>query len=142
MWLDNLKELKKSSKMSTKEIADATKIPESTVKRIFSGDTDDPYVSTIHRIVIALGGSLDHVLADTNAVLSTDNIVDVKENAGVVEAERDLMAAENSILKDKVATLTAENDMLKKELNHKEELLALHNYYRTHLEQLAKKEGK
>jgi predicted transcriptional regulator len=129
MWLDSLKELKKSSGMSTKQIADATKIPESTVKRIFAGDTDDPRLSTIRCIVIALGGSLDHILADTNAVISTDSIVDVKEAAGVVEAERDLMAAENAILKDKVAALTAENDMLKMQLKHKEEIIAIHNYY-------------
>jgi predicted transcriptional regulator len=129
MWLDSLKELKKSSGMSTKQIADATKIPESTVKRIFAGDTDDPRLSTIRCIVIALGGSLDHILADTNAVISTDSIVDVKEAAGVAEAERDLMAAENAILKDKVSALTAENDMLKMQLKHKEEIIAIHNYY-------------
>jgi predicted transcriptional regulator len=129
MWLDSLKELKKSSGMSTKQIADATKIPESTVKRIFAGDTDDPRLSTIRCIVIALGGSLDHILADTNAVISTDSIVDVKEAAVVAEAERDLMAAENAILKDKVAALTAENDMLKMQLKHKEEIIAIHNYY-------------
>lgn len=129
MWLDNLKELKKKSGKTSKQIADETKIPESTVKRIFSGDTDDPYVSTIHRIVICLGGSLDHVLADTNAVLATESLAEAKETAGVAEAERDLIAAENKILKDKVAALTAEVDLLNLKLSHKEELLALHNYY-------------
>ena len=129
MWLDNLKELKKKSGKTSKQIADETKIPESTVKRIFSGDTDDPYVSTIHRIVICLGGSLDHVLADTNAVLATESLAEAKETAGVAEAERDLIAAENKILKDKGAALTAEVDLLNLKLSHKEELLALHNYY-------------
>lgn len=129
MWLDNLKELKKAKGMTSKQISDITKIPESTVKRIFSGDTPDPYVSTIHRIVIALGGSLDHILAETNAVLSSESIVEVKEIAEVVEAERDLIIAENAILKDKVAALTAENDMLKMEVKHKDEIIALHNYY-------------
>ena len=129
MWLDNLKELKKAKGMTSKQIADATKIPESTIKRIFSGDTTDPYVTTIHRIVIALGGSLDHILADTNAVLSTESLVAVKENANVVEAECDLIIAENAILKDKVAALSAENEMLKMQLKHKEEIIALHNYY-------------
>jgi transcriptional regulator with XRE-family HTH domain len=129
MWLDNLKELKKKSGKTSKQIADETKIPESTVKRIFGGDTDDPYVSTIHRIVICLGGSLDHVLADTNAVLATESLAEAKETAGVAEAERDLIAAENKILKDKVAALTAEVELLNLKLAHKEELLALHNYY-------------
>ena len=129
MWLDNLKELKKSKGMTLTQIADATKIPESTIKRIFSGDTTDPYVTTIHRIVITLGGSLDNILADTNAVLAPESIVEVKENADVVEAERDLILVENEMLKTKVASMTTEIELLKKELQHKEELLALHNYY-------------
>lgn len=141
MWLDNLKELKKSKGMTLTQIADATKIPESTIKRIFAGDTDDPYVSTIHRIVTVLGGSLDHILADTNAVLSTESLVEVRENANIVEAERDLILVENDMLKTKNAALTTENELLKKELAHKEELLALHNYYKIHIENLIKKEG-
>lgn len=53
----------------------------------------------------------------------------LQENVDVVTAERDLIIAENAILKDKVSTLTAENDMLKMQLKHKEEIIALHNYY-------------
>jgi transcriptional regulator with XRE-family HTH domain len=130
MWLDNLKELKKSKGMTTKQIADATGLPESTIKRIFAGDTDDPYVSTIHRIVVvALGGSLDQILADTNAVLATETLAEVKENAEVVEAERDLVVAELEMLRTKTAAQEMEIMLLKKELQHKEELLAVHNYY-------------
>ena len=127
MWLDNLKELRKSSGMSLHQIADATKIPESTVKRIFSGDTDDPYVSTIHRIVIALGGSLDHVLADTNAILAPQTIVEVKETADAeVDALKEKVAeltSENAILRDKVESLRDKVDTLK------DELIETHNYY-------------
>lgn len=130
MWLDNLKELKKSKGMTSKQISDITKIPESTIKRIFAGETTDPYVTTIHRIVIALGGSLDHVLADTNVVLSPATLVEVKENANVVEAERDLIIAENAILKAENAALSAKIAMLEKDIQHKDELLALHNYYK------------
>ena len=129
MWLDNLKELKKSKGMTSKQIADATKIPESTIKRIFSGETVDPYVTTIHRIVIALGGSLDHILADTNAVLSTASIVEVKENVEVAEAERDLLLAELEILRAKTVAQDTEILLLKERLQHKDEIIALHNYY-------------
>lgn len=141
MWLENLKELKKSKGMTSKQISDATGIPESTIKRIFAGDTDNPYVFTIRDIVKVLGGSLDQVLADTNMVLATPSIVGVKETADVVEAQRDLIAIENDMLKAKNAALTTEIELLKKELQHKVELLAVHNFYRTHLEQLKKKEG-
>jgi transcriptional regulator with XRE-family HTH domain len=129
MWLENLKELKKAKGMTTKQIADATKIPESTIKRIFAGDTDDPYVSTIHRIVTVLGGSLDHILADTNAVLSTVSLVEVKETAVVAEAERDLVLAELEMLRAKTTAQETEIMLLKERLQHKEELLAVYNYF-------------
>jgi len=129
MWLDKLKDLKKQAGMSAKQIAEKTNLPERTVSRIFSGDTDNPYVDTLHRIVTVLGGSLDDILADSKVVVATESLVEVKENANVIEAERDLITAENSILKDKVAALTAENEMLKMQLKHKEEIIALHNYY-------------
>ena len=138
MWLENLKELKKVKGMTTKQIADATKIPEGTIKRIFSGDTEDPYISTIHRIVMVLGGSLDHVLADTNAVLAPESIAEVKETVEVVEAACNSIATENEMLKTTNLALTAEIELLKKELSHKEEILALHTYYKAHIEKMSK----
>ena len=148
MWLENLKDLKKTKGMTSKQIADETKIPESTIKRIFAGDTDDPYVSTIHRIVMVLGGSLDHILADTNAVLASESIAEVKGTVEVTEAERDLIAIENERLKTENVRLLTEIEILKKEVSHKEELLALHSYYKAHIEKMSKhieqltKEGK
>ena len=129
MWLDNLKELKKAKGMSAKQIAEKTNLPERTVIRIFSGDTDNPYVDTLHRIVTVLGGSLDDILADTKVVVGTESLVELQENVGVVSAEKDILLAENKILQDKVTALTSENELLKMKLMHKEELLAVHNYY-------------
>jgi transcriptional regulator with XRE-family HTH domain len=129
MWLDNLKELKTKTGMSSKQIAEKTNLPERTVVRIFSGDTDSPYADTLHRIVTALGGSLDDILADTKVVVATESLAEIKENADVVEAERDLILVENDMLKAKVSALTTELELLKKELQHKEELLAVYNYF-------------
>lgn len=129
MWLENLKDLKRKAGMSSKQIAEVTNLPERTVNRIFSGDTDNPYVDTLHRIVTVLGGSLDDILADTKVVLGEETLVALQENVEVAMAANDVITAENAILKNKVATLTAENERLKLELMHKEELLALHNYY-------------
>ena len=129
MWLDNLKEIKKSKGMSVKQIAEATNLPERTINRIFSGDTDNPYVDTLHRIVTVLDCSLDDILADTKVVLGTQNLATLQSNVDTITAERDLIIAENKILQNKVTTLTAENEMLKMQLMHKEEIIALHNYY-------------
>ena len=129
MWLDNLKELKKIKGMSIKQIAEKTNLPERTVTRIFSGDTDNPYVDTLHRIVTVLGGSLDDILADTKMVVGEHNLATLQERMDVVTAERDRILAENAILKDKADALTAENEMLKMEIRHKDEIIAIHNYY-------------
>ena len=129
MWLDNLKELKKATGMSVKQISEKTNLPERTVNRVFSGDTDNPYVDTLHRIVTVLGGSLDDILADTKMVVGDKNLITLQENVDVATAERDILKAENTILKDKVNALTAENELLKLQLAHKEEIIALHNYY-------------
>lgn len=138
MWLDNLKELKKQTNMTVKQIAEKTNLPERTVNRIFSGDTDNPYVDTLHRIVTAMGYSLNDIFADTKLVVGTESMATLKENVDVITAENDLISVENDMLKKKVDLLTTEVELLKKELAHKEELLALHNYYKTHIERLIK----
>jgi transcriptional regulator with XRE-family HTH domain len=129
MWLDNLKELKKNKGMTCKQIANATQIPESTIKRIFSGDTDNPYVDTVRRIAIALDSSLDEIFAEARVVLATETLVEVQETAEAVAAEKEVIEIKNDMLEAKVAALSMENELLKKELQHKEELLAVYNYF-------------
>ena len=129
MWLDRLKELKKETGLSLIQIAERTGLPEKTIDRIFSGKTNNPYVDTLHRIVGVLGGSLDDILTDSKVVVGTEKLATLQDNVDEVTAERDLLRFENSVLKDKVANLTAENDILRMKLEHKEEMLALHNYY-------------
>ena len=117
MWLDNLKELKKSKGMTSKQISVLSGIPESTIKRILAGDTEDPCISTIHRIVETLGSSLDQIFADTHAVIATARFSEMKQKLDALEAEN--------------AKLIAENDVLRMKLEHKEEIISLHNYYKT-----------
>lgn len=141
MWLDNLKELKRRTGMSSKQISEAAKLPERTVTRIFSGETDHPRIDTIGLIADAMGFTLRDIFADTNVIIATETLTEVKEVAEIVVAERDEVATKNEMLEAKITALTMENELLKKDLLHKEELLALHNYYKTHIEQLIKKEG-
>ncbi len=143
MWLDNLKELKNAKGMTLKQIAEKTNLPERTVTRIFSGDTDNPYVDTLHRIVTVLGGSLDSILADTKVVVGGANLATLQAEVerlngelehlnGEIErvnGELALTGAENAVLNSKVNALTSENELLRLKLEHKEEIIALHNYY-------------
>ena len=131
MWLDNLKELKKEKGLSSKQIAEKTSLPERTVVRIFSGDTPNPYVDTLYRIVTVLDGSLDDVLADSKTVVGSKNLITLQSEVERLPAENAKLTAENAMLKDKVGVLAAENDLLRLKLEHKEEIIRLHNYYNT-----------
>lgn len=129
MWLDNLKELKKEKGMTSKQIADETNLPERTITRIFSGDTDNPYVDTLHRIVTVLGGSLDSILADTKVVVGDTNLITLQADIDKLNNELATLREENTMLKDTVNKITTENDILRMKLDHKEEIISLHNYY-------------
>lgn len=129
MWLDTLKELKKAKGLSSKQIAEMTNLPERTVSRVFSGDTPNPYADTLYRIVSVLGGSLDDILADSKAVVGSKTLATVQSELDQATAELMLIKAENTVLNDKAKALETENELLKLKLAHKEELLALHNYY-------------
>ena len=138
MWLDNLKELKKKTGMTSKQIADKTNLPERTVVRIFSGDTDNPYMDTLRRIVAVLDGSLDDLFAESKTVLGTKDLATLQSDVDRLTAENGILAAENGILKDKVSALTAETDLLRLKLEHKEEIISLHNYYKTVISRMEK----
>ena len=129
MWLENLKALKKEKAMTTKAIAEKTNLPERTVARIFSGDTPNPYVDTLYRIVIVLGGSLDDILGDSKAIVGTKTLATLQEDYDRLNAQYELLQAECNIAKDKNAILSAEIDLLRSEVKHKDEIIAIHNYY-------------
>lgn len=129
MWLDNLKDLKKQSGMSAKQIAEKTNLPERTVSRIFSGDTDNPYMDTLRRIVAVLGGSLDDIFAESKMRVANTDLIALQAEYDKLAAEASDLRAENVSLKDKNVTLEVENDRLRLTLEHKEEIIALHNYY-------------
>ena len=131
MWLEKLIELREKTGKTPKQIAEEKKMSEKTVARIFSGDTDRPYMDTLYDIVTALGGSLDDLFSEGKARLASEDLIAVQNEATRLSAENTLLTAENTMLKNKVAALTSENDLLHLELKYKEEILALHNYYRT-----------
>lgn len=129
MWLDNLKELKKQSGMSAKQIAEKTNLPERTVSRIFSGDTANPLTDTLRRIVAVLGGSLDDLFAESKTVIANTDLIALQAEYDKLLAELATLQDENVSLKDKNVALEVENDRLRLKLEHKEEIIALHNYY-------------
>ena len=129
MWLQNLQELKRRAGKTTKQLSIETNLPERTLSRILTGETEHPQIDTLYMIVTSLGGNLNDIFADTNVVVATETLKEVKETAEAIEAERDLVLAELEMLRAKTAAQEAEILLLKERLQHKEEIIALHNYY-------------
>ena len=128
MLLEKLRYYKEASKMTFEQLAEESKTPLSTLKNIFSGKCE-PLASTLYRITQALNISLEDVLVDSNVVLSHKSLVEVKENAEIAEAERDLVRAELEMLRAKTSAQETEILLLKEQLKHKDEILALINYF-------------
>lgn len=129
MWLDKLKDLKKQSGMSAKQIAEKANMSERTVTRIINGETYAPGIDKLRDIVYAMGGSLDDILDESDFKLPTPLVESLKnENTTLQNAVNDL-TAENVTLKDKIVALEVELDRLRLTLEHKEEIISLHNYY-------------
>lgn len=143
MWIDNLIDLRaRRGNPSYKLISEKSKVPERTVTRVFSRDTENPYLDTVIRIIkYGLEGSVEEVFADTKQVVGDEALVKSQGEAEVVAAANDVLSVENDMLKKKVEALSTELELLKKELAHKDEIIALHNYYQTHFEQLVKRGG-
>ena len=125
MWLEKLKEAKVKSGMSLKQLSDCSGVTEKTLTRIFAGKASMPRFGTLGDIASALGTSLEEIFAESNAMVASGDLIDTQTD------EINMLKAENAMLKDKVTNLTAENDILRMKLEHKEEIISLHNYYKS-----------
>ena len=137
MWLDNLKELKRRSGMSVREISEKTKelsenctdgslvlVPEKTIESILAGVVKCPRFNTILPIVYALGGSIDEIFAESGAVVGDKKFSALQEERDALASDLALARAEIDVLKNTGAALKAENDLLQLKLSHKEEIIA------------------
>jgi predicted transcriptional regulator len=135
MWLDNLKEIKKKSGMTTKQIAEKSRIPERTLNRIFGGESDHPYADTLDLIVKEIGNyDLGDIFADTNVVIATEAIVEVKQTVQELEAEQGNLLSDNQKLQAALIAKDTEiqalrDELARRESQHKDELIELVKYF-------------
>ena len=135
MWLDKVRELKKQTGMTNKYIAEKTHRSERTISRFFSGETDLG-IDALREIVLLMGGSLDDILAESDFKMPTPEVEALKKENAVLSttieemtAKETLLQAEITILKDKIVSLTAENDILRIKLEYEKKISDLHDYY-------------
>ena len=143
MWREKIIETRKANNITIKMMSERTTshIPEETITRILKGKTEFPRIDTVLELGESVGLSPWQLFAETTSVLGDKNIAVQQEEIERLNADIEVFRTKNDILETKVSTLTTELEILKRELQHKEELLALHNHYQTYINQLIKKEG-
>lgn len=129
MWTDKLREFTIESGVPIKEVAKRAMVSEKTIDRMLEGKAKTIYADTLDRWCTAIGVSMSDIFSDSKAVIGTENLATLQNKVEIKSAEMDMLIAENKILQDKVVALTAEVDLLKMQLAHKEEIISIHNYY-------------
>lgn len=90
MWLDALKSMKEKSNLTAAEIAAGARVPKPTLEKILSGETKDPRLPTMRKIVYFLGYKLEDLYKDENAPTSSE---DDAEALSVSEVGKTLVEA-------------------------------------------------
>ena len=73
--VDRLRILKEKSGMTSAQIADKARVPESTVTRIFTGKTPNPTIITVIAMTKAMGGTAADIFDDDTQVNPQTGVV-------------------------------------------------------------------
>lgn len=111
MWLEKVIEAKKANNISTKTMSERSQLhlTERTITRILTKETKVPKIDTILDLGATVGLTAQQLFAETDMV--------------------PLDRAEVDRLKNEVSTLTAEIERLRTQVDHLQEINALHDYY-------------
>jgi transcriptional regulator with XRE-family HTH domain len=138
MWRERIIETRKAKGITIKMMADRTPshMSAEAITRILNEKTDDPRISTVLALGEAVGLSPWELFAEPTALVAYQSLLTLQAELDDLKAERDALAAENAELKNdnqelrgKVANIETENNLLRLKLEHKDEIIALHNYY-------------
>ena len=145
MWREKILEAKKAKNITPKMMSEKVRLPEQTITRILSGKTEAPRIDTVLDLGASVGLSPWELFYETTAVLSDKNMSLLQEeldktNATLtaLQTEFTSLSEEATDLRVKNVSLQAEIDLLKMQLSHKEEIIALHNRFNAYIEGLKK----
>ena len=100
MVKDYLVNLKNAGGYSWADISNITGLPESTIRKIFSGETADPRFETVAKIVLAMGGDLsDAISSSKKKEIEVSSTISLKESCD--QRLADQMEYINSLKRDK-----------------------------------------
>ena len=112
MVKDYLHTLKDAGDYSWADISSISGYPESTIRKIFSGETADPRFETVAKIVIAMGGDLgDAISHSKKKEIEVSSTISLKESCDQRLADQreyiNSLKRDKKVLSIAVAVLTA-----------------------------------
>lgn len=135
-WLINLIEIYNRAGKSFKQISEEQGLAEKSVSNVFLGKSKNPGVDLIRRILTSLGAQWREIFGESGAVIGGQDLATLQDQVDMLteenttlKTEKDLAVAELEILRNKSALQESEIGLLKERLQHKDELLAVYNYF-------------
>ena len=111
MVKDYLWKLKDAGGYSWADLANITGHPESTIRKVFSGETADPRFDTIAKLVIGMGGNMDDAISNNKKKeIEVNSTISLKESCDQRLADQreyiDSLKRDKKVLSIAVAALT------------------------------------
>lgn len=82
---DYLNALKSKGNFSWNDLSNLSGIPDATIRKIFSGETADPRLETVVKLVTAMGGSMDELVGgekkeevEMNAIMAVKEVYEAR----------------------------------------------------------------
>lgn len=131
MYRQRIAEEKKRLNLSARTMSDLSRlhILEETISRFLSGKTADPGVNTVLDLAETVGLKPYEAFMDSTLAAEFRAFLELKSKSEETEAERVRILAENEELKITNAGLVDKIRVLEMQLAHKEELLAVIDYF-------------
>ena len=131
IFIERILEEKKRLNLSAKTMADISRLhlSEETIKRVLSGKTSDPGISTVLDISESVGLKPYEAFMDATLAAEFEAFLSLKLRDERGEVERIKLTADNETLKATNAGLVDRIRVLEMQLQHKEELLSVYEYF-------------
>lgn len=128
-WLERIIEAKTSKGITTKQMSERIGLPTKTIDRILAGKTRTPYIDTVLDLGASVGLTPKEIFTETGVVLGDQELSAYQAEVEALKAELAAVAADNVELKVKIAAQEAELDLMRMKMEHKEQIIALHERY-------------
>jgi transcriptional regulator with XRE-family HTH domain len=103
--VEYIKSLKEAKKLKVKDLSEMTNIPESTINNFLSRKTENPSLSMMAKLCVAVGGSLDEMMG-------LKEMVEKKEEQ---QNSKELLSSITDVYKDQIQELKEDKKNLIKE---------------------------